>query len=96
MNPPMIKLTLDHMRQEIVHAFTARSAEIGALLDAEIKRVIDNFDFQRVVGEYANNILQTELKSAVENAVRTAVYESRADFEAVALKTLQTKLKGLR
>ena len=66
---PLIKVTLDHMRQEIVHAFTSYQLEAQTNLDEALKRELAAFDFEGEVRAVARIEMEAMVKSVVHDAV---------------------------
>ena len=62
--PMQVRLTLDHMRAEIVHAFAG--LDLATDVDAAVRRAVDQFDFQKEVAD----ILRQELLGIVRDGVR--------------------------
>lgn len=67
--PPQIRLTLDHMRQEIVHAFTTRSADLQKEIDTAVDEAIKTFNFKAAVEQMAAGILQDTIREALTRAI---------------------------
>lgn len=77
---PRIRLTLDHMREEIVHAFMARAGDLGDMINDEIERALRDEEIQRLIVEE----VATALQDKVRQEVRGAFYGIRMSDEAMA------------
>ena len=62
--PMQIKLTLDHMRAEIVHAFAG--IDLAPQVDQAVKRAVEQFDFQREV----QTIFSQEITARLRDGIR--------------------------
>lgn len=67
--PASIRVVLDQMRAEIVHAFTGYEVDIKTQIDAAMKAEIDAFDFDGEV----RRILRAELSRRVQYEITSRV-----------------------
>jgi hypothetical protein len=72
---PIVKVTVDHMRQEILHAFTSMQLQQQIDLDAALKEVVSEFDFDTIVKEEAEKALDATCRSVVSRAISTALWD---------------------
>ena len=90
MDFPIIKLTVEHMRHEILHAFNGYCDDIKGKLSVITDEVIKNFDFNGEVSKLANALLRETIKKTLESAflwdnddlfkaIRAAIIESLKD-----------------
>lgn len=64
-----VRLTVEAMRHEIIHAFSAHSDEVIEAVEAETKRALESFDFRAHVGQF----LFREIDSVIEQCVKQAL-----------------------
>lgn len=64
---PTLRVTLEGMRYEVIHAFAAKQVEIREALEAELDRAIREFDWADVVQREANEALRRAVKRSVED-----------------------------
>lgn len=81
--PPAIMLRLDveAMRYQVVHAFADHSVEIQEAIGAEVEQALKSLDFSALVREVA----QRELRKAVSDAVAHAASSICWDREVSAI-----------
>jgi len=60
---PLVKLELDQMRVTIMHQFTNYNKEISEAVDKELKKVIENFDYEGTITKIADEVIT----KAIEN-----------------------------
>ncbi len=90
---PMVRLTLDHMRHEIVHAFGLYADTLKGDVDHEVKAAIERFDFATEVGRMADTILRNEIESALKSAFQELRFD-RALKKALVEILLRELSKG--
>jgi len=54
---PLVRLELDQMRTAIMHQFTNYNKEISEAVDKELKKVIENFDYESTIIKIANETI---------------------------------------
>lgn len=54
---PLVRLELDQMRTTIMHQFTNYNKEISEAVDKELKKVIENFDYESTITKIANETI---------------------------------------
>lgn len=88
---PIIKLTTDHMRQEVVHAFDTQQAQYREEIEKGLKEAVENFDFAREVSEQATDHLRQMCETLVRETVREVVWdpEFRGKLKEMLIKTLK-------
>ena len=60
---PIIKLELDNMRQAILYSLAKYNNEIEKAVDEELKKVVENFDYENIVISIANEALKDAIES---------------------------------
>ena len=77
---PIVRLTIESMSHTILHHLGTHHEEISEAVEAEIEKVLGNFDFEGTVAQECQNILASEIKSYFQygdgsKAVRAALRE---------------------
>jgi hypothetical protein len=67
MNPPLIKIEIEHMRQSMVHAFSEHTIKMDSLFKDAIERACHPDAVRRIVYEAANQYLRQALDDEVKN-----------------------------
>ena len=62
MNMPLIRLELEQMRYQVVHALGSHQQEISAAVDKELEKVINEFDFTGTVAVIANQVIKEKVE----------------------------------
>jgi hypothetical protein len=78
---PMIRLELEGMKQEMMIALTRYHTQINENVEAQLKNIVEHFDYERVVTEVArqtiNEAIQTYFRQGEgKQVITTAVYEA--------------------
>ena len=55
---PKIRIELEGMKYQIVHAFESHNSDIEKLVEQELEKVIANFPYEETVSKLANEILR--------------------------------------
>jgi KaiC/GvpD/RAD55 family RecA-like ATPase len=63
---PRIKIEIENMRYQIVHAFASHNDEIERAVDQELTRVIANYPFGAEVASIASQVLTQAIKHEIE------------------------------
>lgn len=66
---PIIKLTVDHMRQEILHAFSTQEEQYKLSLSKGLDEAVKNFNFEAEVAVLATQELHAMCKIIVKEVV---------------------------
>ena len=74
---PVIKITTDHMRQEILHAFSTQQQQYADALAKGLDAAVKNFNFEAEVAILAN----AQLQQMCEVVVKEVVQDLRFDIE---------------
>jgi hypothetical protein len=74
---PIIKLTVDHMRQEILHAFSTQQQQYEEALANGLDLAVKNFNFEAEVAIVATN----QLQAMCDTIVKEVVQDLRFDIE---------------
>ena len=75
-NIPRVRLTLDHMRHEIIHAFNRYADGLKDDVAAEVERAIQSFDYRNEIAKIADGILRQEIQKALEGAFQSMRWDS--------------------
>lgn len=90
MSAPRVKVTVEHMREEITNYLTIEAGEKAEVIASAVREAVDAFDFDAAV----QVICASELEKFVRDAA--GVYFRQLlkshDAHAVVLATLQTQL----
>lgn len=89
MNLPIIKLEIDGIRHQVIHAFAQHNSEIEIAVNEEFKRQIDAFNFSDAVTR--------EFRTAMESAIRSAIerYFYEGGGRALVAAKVQAVLRTL-
>jgi hypothetical protein len=71
----MLRLNIESMRYQVVHAFMDHSTEIEEEISKALDAPLKDFDFVAVVKAEADRALREAVKSAVVHAVASLTYE---------------------
>ena len=71
----MLRLTVENMRYQILHAFSSKSVEVEEEISKALDAVIKDFDFAAIVKAEANAAMRDAIKAAVGSACRAIMYE---------------------
>ena len=63
---PRIKIEVENMKYQIIHAFASHNDEIGKAVDQELTRVIANYPFSEEVSQLANDVIARAIKATLE------------------------------
>lgn len=72
----MIRLDVEAMRYQVVHAFADRHEEMAAEIGRQIETALKDFDFEKVVREEVARVILETTKRAVADACSRIMYES--------------------
>jgi hypothetical protein len=64
----MLRLNVDSMRYQVVHAFASHSAEIEQEIDNALIAAMHDFDFAAIVRAEADKALREAVKAAIVSA----------------------------
>lgn len=67
---PRVRLTLDHMRHEIEHAFFTHTEGMREQVKVSLKRAIEEFDYDTEIRRIAHGIIQQEIESSIRASFR--------------------------
>lgn len=87
----VVRLTLDHMRQEIAQAFSQFQLAQAGELDQAIDSAIRSFDFRGEVAKLLRPTIERFVESAVRSAMSDVLYDAnlRAEVEKAVKQRLQ-------
>lgn len=63
---PRIKIEVENMKYQIIHAFASHNDEIEKAVDRELTKAIANYPFSKQVSQLANDIIARAIKAALE------------------------------
>ena len=88
MNLPIIRLELENLRYQVVHALAAHHREIETQTNEMLAKAIESFDFKAVVLAEANKVITATVEKAVREhfaygdghkAIKEAVTQALGD-----------------
>lgn len=86
-----LKLDLEGMRLQVVHAFSAEMLEMEKKVDAAVKAVVEDFNFEQELNDYVQKIYREKWKMAVEFAISRQLEREHLKIEAAATKILESR-----
>lgn len=89
---PIIKMTVEHMRQDILHAFDLQQDEWRDGLTRGLNEAIRTFDYESEVRNLATRQLQDMCTELIKETVRSVMYDQ--DFRVDLKKRLVEKLQS--
>lgn len=81
MQPMFLRLEIDGLRDQIVHAFALHGKQVELELRVELAKVLESFDWQTEVAKLGRQILQEQLKLALQQCITAAMYDARVRKE---------------
>lgn len=72
----IVRLDVEGMKHQILHAFSERALELTDLIDVELTKAIENFDFGAEIRKTVYEELPKLVDEAVQSAMRRAIYAS--------------------
>jgi hypothetical protein len=90
---PMVRLTIDHMRHEIVQAFARHGAGIQSQVEAAVDAAVRDFDFDAEVRHLAGQLLRDQVRKSLEYAFRKLAWDD-AMCKALVRHMLAEMAKG--
>lgn len=64
---PRIRIEIENMRYQIVHAFASHNDEIERAVDQELTRIIANYPFGEEIASIASQVLTQAIKREIED-----------------------------
>ena len=89
MEIPIVKIELNGMRETIVHAFTTHELEIATNIDQQLKKAIEEFDYEGIVHKVAMEVLTDTVTRSIKAYFTYG--EGYKVIEAVVQATLAKK-----
>lgn len=77
MNPPIVKVTVESMRIQVMHAMSDYTGKINEAIDTELKKAVDNFDFEAIIQEEVNNQVSSMCQDVVRDTMQGIRYDMR-------------------
>lgn len=95
-DPLLIRVDVEAMRYQVVHAFNQHMLELSGMLDTGIKKAIEQFDWDGEVAKAAQEALREGVRHSIEDAVRQVMYstEMKREIKALAHTTVRRYLTG--
>lgn len=78
--PPIITIQFESMKHAIMQHMAMHTAEMQETLDLELTRAIEQFDLAGYIHKIVAQILQEQIKRAVESRLYEVIYNDK-DFE---------------
>lgn len=72
-NVPIIRLELQGMRQEMLHAFGGYTEDLKANMEAALDRAINEFSVDRIAYEEASRLLRDVINVSIREAIADQV-----------------------
>lgn len=88
---PIIRLSLEQMRYEIVHAFSKYNDELEVKVDKAVQEAIKNFDFDREVSRISMSLMNDMINQSLKRAFERLKWD-----EAMTKALTEILLKELR
>ncbi len=67
MTNPILRFELEGLRYQVLHVLGAHQEEIQQQADAQLKKVIEGFDFESVIQAEATRVLEQVVKESVKH-----------------------------
>jgi len=71
---PMVSLTIDHMRHQIIQALDPYFAATKKDVETAVNEAVKSFDFKRAVQAIVERELRTKLEGVLQSAVTGALH----------------------
>lgn len=65
-NLPRVRVELEGMKFQIIHAFSSHNDDIEKLVEKEISKAIENYPFEEEVSRLANEILTKAIEETLK------------------------------
>ena len=91
-----VRLSIEGMRHQIVHAFASHNAEIETVVAAEVARVIKEFDFRAEVAAATTEALRRGVREACDRFFNPYDSTGRKLVNDLANKAIRSGLKPTR
>lgn len=80
--PMQVRLTLDHMRAQIVHVFS--EIDLGRDVDEAVRRAIEDFDFDSEIAAIAHGEIRSILHDALRRELQRMAWTDKTFREELA------------
>ena len=67
MQLPRIRIEVENMKYQIIHAFSSHNDEIERAVDEELTKAIQNYPFDVQIAKLANEVITEAIKSALQD-----------------------------
>jgi len=72
---PILRLELEGMRYQVVHALSIHQEEIQAAVDAAVKAAIESLDFATIVRAEVDRALKDAVKGAIAHGASKVLWD---------------------
>ncbi len=89
--PPIIHLTIDHMKHSILASIDEMGAGYKKTIQEAVNNFFDSYDFEQQIQSITESLIKQQLKLTIENALRD-VFQSEAvqkQFQEFFLKVMK-------
>lgn len=92
---PIIKLTVESMRHQMLHHLSTQHLELERLVDDEVSRVIASGELERSIVAEMQRALPEHIRSVVRNALQRVWYSTES-VEAISKILREATLKAIQ
>jgi hypothetical protein len=89
-----VRLTIEHMRREMLQSLSAYSDELNSDIRAAVEKAVSSFDFDTEVNRIVYDVLRYVIRERVEQMVRQRVSEATESIIGDVSSALASKLAG--
>jgi len=92
---PMIRLDIEGMKYQILHALTVHQQEITEIVSAYMDNAIKTFDFEKVVHAEIEKLLPELIHQALQSSLQKIIWNGsvKESLEAMAHQAIAKYLK---
>ena len=93
----MIRLDIEGMKYQVVHALSQNNKEIEKAVSAQLETAIQNFDFEAVITVEIQHVLPGMIKRAVQDSLQKVMMSEkvRNQFDSMVASSLSKQLSEL-
>lgn len=84
---PLVKIELENMRQTVIVALSNYQGQISQNVNEQLKDIVNNFDFSKVVNDTATKVIEEAIRDALTS------YFKYGDGRRVIETTISEMLK---
>lgn len=91
---PRVRVTLDTMRHDIIHAFNAHAEDLKKQVEAAVSNEINNFNMDEEVHKIASTVLKEVVKNVLTSTLSELAYnrELRREMSKIVAQQLIKQL----